>query len=87
MANQYVFFYLMKAQSERIGQIVPAHVAYWADNHSVHHTGGPFADRTGGMIVFEAEGLHDAERLAHNDPFVIQRVVENCWIKEWMPNR
>lgn len=86
MAKQYVFFYLMNVQSERIGQIISAHVHYWADNKSVHPTGGPFADRTGGMIVFEAEGLHDAETLANNDPFVTRRVVQKCWIKEWMTN-
>jgi uncharacterized protein YciI len=87
VAKQFVFFYLMKGEAAKIGAIVPAHIDYWAVNSSANPTGGPFADRSGGMILFETATVHGAEQLAHNDPFVIERVIEALWIKEWMPER
>ncbi len=80
----YAFFYLMKKDVEKIREIVPGHVRYWKDNKPANYSGGPFADRSGGLIVFEAEGMGAAEELADNDPFVIERVIEAKWLKEWI---
>jgi uncharacterized protein YciI len=33
-------------------------------------SGGPFADRSGGLITFEADSGAEAERLVANDPFL-----------------
>lgn len=85
MAKQFVFFYLMKDKAEQIRDVVPMHVSYWSDKGSANYTGGPFADRSGGMILFQAADMHSAEQLAHNDPFVIQDVIESSWVKEWIP--
>lgn len=30
---------------------------------------GPFKDKTGSLIVLEAESLEDAKRFAHDDPY------------------
>ncbi len=82
--KQFAFFYLMKNDPERIREIVPGHIRYWKDNKPVNYSGGPFVDRSGGLIVFDAEGMGAAEKLAGNDPFVIEQVLETRWIKEWI---
>lgn len=87
MAKQFVFFYFMKKDAQRIRKIVPAHIRYWAAQEPIRHKGGPFADRSGGMILFEAADRKRAEKLAHHDPFVRERVVESSWVKEWMPEK
>ncbi|HZD23023.1 MAG TPA: YciI family protein [Acidimicrobiia bacterium] len=34
-----------------------------------HYLGGPFADRSGGLIAFDAASSAEAERLVEDDPF------------------
>jgi uncharacterized protein YciI len=87
MARQFVFFYIMKDEEKRIRDIIPAHVGYWKKQLSANHAGGPFSDRSGGMILFEAMDHDSARQLTHRDPFVIEHVIEKSWIKEWLPNR
>lgn len=64
----------------------PAHLAYvdmlrregkviWA---------GPFADGEGGMVIYEADTLAEAKRLASDDP-VIKEGVRTLELREWNP--
>jgi uncharacterized protein YciI len=46
--------------------------------------GGPFADRSGGLITFEAESTEEATRIIMNDPFVSEDLLEDKWVREWM---
>ena len=46
--------------------------------------GGPFADRTGGLITFAATSLGDAQQIIKHDPFVAEQLIEQSWIKEWL---
>jgi uncharacterized protein YciI len=46
--------------------------------------GGPFADRTGGLITFAAASLEDAQDIIMHDPFVREQLIEQRWIKEWL---
>jgi uncharacterized protein YciI len=52
---------------------------------SKNYLGGPFADRSGGLIIFEAKDINDANNIINNDPFTMNDVLESRWIKEWMP--
>jgi uncharacterized protein YciI len=47
--------------------------------------GGPFADRSGGLITFEAESLEAAERIIAADPFVREELLEGSVVKVWIP--
>lgn len=85
MAKRFVFFYLMEDRPEAVRDTVPAHVAYWRDTQVDGYEGGPFADRSGGLITFEAEGLPEASAIADRDPFVTQRLLRLRWVKEWLP--
>jgi hypothetical protein len=45
----------MKREPEKIQQIVPLHVEYWGKYKSKNYLGGPFADRSGGLIIFDQQ--------------------------------
>ena len=64
--------------------VVPAHVQYWQSRDVSNYMGGPFADRTGGLITFAAASLDDAQHIIMEDPFVRDRLIEQSWIKEWL---
>ncbi len=84
MLKQFVFFYLMKNNPEKIRNIVPEHIRYWKESKPINYSGGPFSDRSGGLILFESENMETAAKLAMNDPFVVQDIIESKWVKEWM---
>jgi uncharacterized protein len=84
MLKQYTFFFLMKNDPEKIRDIIPAHIKYWKDSNPINYSGGPFSDKSGGLILFEAENIEAATELAMNDPFSVREVIETKWIKEWI---
>ena len=59
------------------------HVAYWHGLVLPGYLGGPFADRSGGSISFEAESRLKAKRLVASDPFVVADLLSESWLKEW----
>lgn len=84
MLKQFVFFYLMTNNPEKVRIIVPEHISYWKGSKPFNYSGGPFSDRRGGLILFEAENIEMATKLAMNDPFVVQDLIESRWVKEWI---
>jgi uncharacterized protein YciI len=73
--------------SDRVHVVASRHVAHWRERHLESYLGGPFQDRTGGLITFEAEDTGQAERAVRDDPFVQEVLLEAYWLKEWMPKR
>lgn len=47
--------------------------------------GGPFADRPGGLITFDADSLEQAAGIITADPFVQEELLESSVVKQWMP--
>ena len=84
MEKRFVFFYFMKKEPEKIKAAVPSHIEYWYKLKLNNYLGGPFADRSGGMITFEAGSIEEATKITDNDPFVIQDLLESKWLKEWV---
>jgi uncharacterized protein YciI len=85
MADRIAYFYFMKDEAERVGGLVPDHVRYWAEHAPPGYLGGPFADRSGGLIIFDAGSTDEAERLVAGDPFVTEDVLSSSWLKPWRP--
>jgi len=81
----FVHFYFMKRDVEGIGEAIPEHVTYWRTLKLNTYTGGPFADRSGGLIVFDAVDLESAQKIIGNDPFVTRDLIETGCTKEWKP--
>jgi uncharacterized protein len=79
------YFYLMKPEPDRVRVVAADHAAYWHDLDRPGYVGGPMADRSGGLISFEAESVHEAEQLVAGDPFVQAELLEDSWLKEWTP--
>jgi uncharacterized protein YciI len=72
----------MKDDPDRAGALGPDHVAYWHALDPPGYVGGPMADRSGGLIAFEAGSIEEAERLVAGDPFVRAELLESSWVKE-----
>lgn len=80
-----VYVYWMSDEAGRVGTVAPRHAAYWRALGLREYLGGPFADRSGGLITFEASSLEQAERTIADDPFVQERFLESSTVKQWMP--
>ena len=81
----FAYFYLMKADPDNVRVVAPRHASYWRELRLAHYRGGPFEDRTGGLITFEADDTAEAERAVRGDPFVLEGLVDAHWLKEWTP--
>lgn len=82
--RQFIYFYFNRNEPEKIGQVVPIHVQYWKAANLKGHTGGPFGDRSGGLISFSAASLEQATEIILQDPFIQEDLIEQKWIKEWI---
>lgn len=83
--RRFLYFYFNRNKPEKVRQAVPTHVQYWKTANLRGYMGGPFADRTGGLIYFDASGLEEAEEIIRQDPFVLKDLIDQKWIKEWLP--
>lgn len=81
--SRFLYFYRMRPASDAIRAAVPAHVEYWRSRNLPEYIGGPFADRTGGLITFAASSLETARRTVQDDPFVQEDLVADSWVREW----
>jgi uncharacterized protein YciI len=85
LSPRYAYFYLMGDEPDRVGATVPRHVAHWRELQLPDYLGGPFADRTGGLISFSADDDQQAQRAVDTDPFVREGLLAAHWLKQWMP--
>jgi uncharacterized protein YciI len=79
-----LYFYLMRDATDRVRAVAPDHAAYWRELGLRNYLGGPFTDRSGGLITFEVSAVDEAERLVADDPFVREDLLERRWVKEWL---
>ena len=84
MSKKFAYFYFMKKEPEKIGQIVPQHVEYWRGLNIDGYLGGPFSDRSGGLITFTADNIDQATDIVKKDPFIREDLLIDRWIKEWL---
>ncbi len=82
--RRFIYFYFHRNESEKIRQVVPAHVQYWKTANLKGYVGGQFGDRTGGLISFVASSLDEATEIVLQDPFVLEDLLVEKWIKEWI---
>src|SRR4029450_12491324 len=52
-AMRFVYCYSMKDDPAAVRELAPKHAAYWHELGLAEYIGGPFADRSGGLISFE----------------------------------
>jgi uncharacterized protein YciI len=80
---RFLYVYLMKGDPDRVRAVAPEHAAYWQGLRLGGYLGGPFDDRSGGTITFEADSPAEAERLVAGDPFAREGLLETPWVKQW----
>jgi hypothetical protein len=83
---RFLYFYLMTDAPDQIGKAGPRHAAYWVERGLPKYLGGPFADRSGGLITFEAASMDEARAVVDDDPFVRESLLTDGWLKEWLPS-
>jgi uncharacterized protein YciI len=81
--SRYAYFYFMRDDAERVRDTAPHHAAHWRDLALNDYAGGPFQDRSGGLITFSDESEAHAENAVATDPFVTAGLLERYWIKRW----
>ena len=81
--RRFAFFYLMKDDPPAVIAVAPRHAAYWRELQLEDYLGGPFDDRTGGLITFSLDDDANASDLVRWDPFVAENLLAASWLKEW----
>jgi uncharacterized protein YciI len=81
---RFAYFYFMSDERDRVRAVVGEHIAYWRELRLRQYLGGPFGDRSGGLITFEVGSSAGAERLVAGDPFSRAELLERWWLKEWV---
>jgi uncharacterized protein len=84
---RFAYVYFMKDEPEQVASAVPNHVRHWQRLELEHYQGGPFADRSGGLILFDAPRFEEAEGAVESDPFVVSDLLDAYWLKEWSPEQ
>ena len=82
--THFAYVYFMKPEPDRVRSIAPQHAMYWQQLALRDYRGGPFADRSGGLITFDAECPERAKELVSGDPFFRERLLERHSLKEWI---
>jgi uncharacterized protein YciI len=86
MSVHYAYFYLMRDDAdETVRATAPLHAAHWRHLGLDDYVGGPFEDRSGGLIIFRAESDDQADGAVSTDPFVTSGLLASSWIKRWSP--
>ena len=80
-SGRFLFFYLTRDAPDALKATAPRHVEYWRALQLPECIGGPFADKSGGLITFEAGSEEEADRLVANDPFLREGLLERHWVK------
>jgi len=78
----WAYVYFMKDETRRVREVAPHHARYWSDM-SLAERGGPFSDRSGGLIIFEAANEDAAAQTVADDPFQRAALLEQWWLKAW----
>ena len=84
---RFVHVYTMKPEPDRVRTVAPRHAAYWDGLELREYLGGPFDDRSGGLISFETDSREDAEAFIAADPFVREDLLESSRIEGWLVER
>ncbi len=85
MSPRFAYIYFMKDEPDRVRTSVPRHVPHWRELRLGSYFGGPFEDRSGGLITFEAEDEERARRIVDTDPFQLDGLLATSCLKRWNP--
>jgi uncharacterized protein YciI len=85
MSPRFAYVYFMSGDADRVRITVPRHVAHWRELGLNDYLGGPFEDRSGGLITFSARDATEALQAVETDPFVLEDLIGSYLLKHWIP--
>jgi len=82
MAHYAAILYML--DEEKNQQLRPQHLEYLETlgQQGKVFAKGPFADGSGGMVIYVADSIEEAKEIAENDPYVIEGV-RRLELREW----
>jgi hypothetical protein len=80
---RFAYVYFMKGDPDRVGEVAPDHVSYWRGLALPGYQGGPFTDRSGGLLTFDHGCEEEAACFAAADPFRLEDLLKERWLKVW----
>ncbi|PID15040.1 MULTISPECIES: YciI family protein [unclassified Sporosarcina] len=82
----YYTAFLHMIQPEKNAEVLPRHIEYLdrLDEQGKIFARGPFADQSGGLIIYRADSFEEAQQLAEADPHVKEKV-RRLELKKWNP--
>ena len=83
--TRYVWMYSIAGDPDLVRTTAPRHTEYWHSLHLPGYAGGPFADRSGGLITFLADDDEAASQAVDADPFIRAGLIGESWLKAWQP--
>jgi hypothetical protein len=76
-------FYTMKQEPERVRAVGPRHAEYWRRVGAHRYQGGPFDDRSGGLITFEVDLARRLSGSSRPTPS-FEDLLESSLVKQWV---
>ncbi|HBZ08284.1 MAG TPA: hypothetical protein DEO65_00185 [Bacillus bacterium] len=82
MGYYAAMLYMLDPEKNKV--VLPRHIEYLdrLDKEGKVFARGPFADGSGGLVIYLAESLEEAAALAENDPHVVEKV-RRLELKKW----
>ena len=80
----YMFIYFLSTDMDKVRQNLGRHVKYWKSREFAFYKNGPFADKSGGLILFSAADDGQAQAIVAQDPLIQEEVLTQYWLKEWV---
>ena len=80
----FSFTYFLNDDVENTQKFLGKHVKYWKSMKFEYFKNGPFADKSGGLIIFSSGSIEMAQDIVANDPLLLGRTVQQYWLKEWI---
>ena len=83
---KFIHYVAYTDDKEKIAAHAPDHQRYMKSLLDAGRLslGGPFADGSGGLIIYDVATKEDAEALRDQDPFAISGVFVRSEIKPWL---
>jgi len=80
----FSFIYFLDEDVEKTKQFLGRHVKYWKSKNFSYFKNGPFADKSGGLIIFSAPDHSQAQETVGDDPLLQGKAIKQYWLKEWI---
>lgn len=80
----FIFVYFLDEDIEKTKKYLGGHVSYWKSQKYDYFKNGPFADKSGGLIVFSSGNYEQAEKTVAGDPLLLGNAIKQYWLKEWV---